>query len=1677
MFRQNKVKMIGMLTLLLAISFITIDTPNVLAKSISVNASIETNEEGYSDLGTAIEAASSGDVIYLHPGVYQLPKTVLDKSLDFKRFGQGTVKIIPSNNLQEGEPWIHVTLGSKVTFDRIIFDGNSKDIATLIDASGYIEVTNSIIKNISDQYGDGVGIIVQNGGLIYENEFSQLGSMSVVITGDEQTKIIENNFIGKSSIDQLDIAILIKSQGDTVITGNHISNHAGTVSEREDQLKSSALYIENIPGDLSGTITIKENMIKDNQNALIVGSLKNNNLTIKMNNNSIINNESTITNLDTEFYIEGRMNYYGPSPAGPDGITGLVHYFPWAMSSDYKKVVNNKLDVIIVDDDYETYRDYTHVAYDPLGDDETEHYYYGVNAFSNLNEAVENAIEGSTIFVEGGVYELDQTLVIDKGVTLKGVNQDTVIVNASNLKNHGIYIANENVGEVELSGFTLIGTNTNHSGIYAFGTRQLNLHHILIQEFLKNGIELNAVRDATMNNLTSINNGKNGIEIANSRYVTIDRVTTSLNGFRGLGVIREDATFYGIDKPDYITVKHIEALEGGIYLENNSVDNDSISYRITEDDPQASVTILSDEIEYAYHGFHIDDAYHTIFLKNENETQPYLNNSHYTSIYLKNLVANRFTVTDDMDIMDTLNEAKSGDEIFLSPGVHYIPKVTIDRAITFRGASSGESILKLYEHTDLGEAYIEVVKAGVSFHSITFDGSTTNIYTAVNATDAVSVIDSFFKGIRFGDLFGTAIQVKSGGVIKGNRFESIGRTGILVDSPVGTITKLLNNTYIGKNEGTWLDYGIDVRQFGELLIEGNSFNECIGMIDSVHSSGIKFSASEFVGTVLHTIQYNSFNGNTNAIVITENVPSDVKLNIHYNVFSHQKKNLVNDSQALVNATLNYYGTGAKQPDPKTMVGDVNYFPWVSDATYHTPVNDSIRVLIVDQVLGNSSNYDLVRYDTNNDGEDEDYYVGVNAFSTVKDAVHHTQNGSKVFMIGGTYAIENHILIENEIQLLGIENQTVSLDYNNQSSIKIKASNIVISNITFKSKNGFFTPILIDLYDGMSLPHIKANKFKDGASIAFVLNNQTLQPSFIENLISNNDVTSYSYLLTDSDTLKEQPVYKIYPTFSEGFNAADLGDRMVFKEGPSSEEEEIRIGELIDSFLSEFILTHDQQVIDLRGKINTDTIQYHYKLNDDEWKLYQDDFVISTAGLNTLEIEARDEDGDSLTVYEGTIVIISHAPDLSNLNDLTVQVNHIIDYIFMQDSLRGMSYIDEIIVDDEKVELTEVGSYDVTYTVRDLLGNEQSATITVNVVDPLAPTISVTHLVLNSSDFQDISIVDNERIIELLELNTYIKDNYDEAPTIYVEQLDLGVNFSKLGVYSIKGIATDSSGNVTEQMIKVIVTDQTEPEVTFKQDSFELFTENIDWLSYCNVSDDYFSRDQLEVRLINSTVNINKVGSYQLTIGATDPLGNTLEKTIDIQIVDTKAPNINGLKKEQIIKVGDEFDPIGHLTFVDEGTEDLSEYIEVFGDYDVNEPGEYTITILVQDESGNYTIQTYMLIVEQNTWKVILMGAGGFLALIAVIIILQALRSRNERKEEVLLDRESNPNLEDAGTTEMSTLNQDEANIDYYDETPTFGETENASYTVDHDNEEPLYNDEHDSDKEKDTDNDDHGYKL
>ena len=195
----------------------------------------------------------------------------------------------------------------------------------------------------------------------------------------------------------------------------------------------------------------------------------------------------------------------------------------------------------------------------------------------------------------------------------------------------------------------------------------------------------------------------------------------------------------------------------------------------------------------------------------------------------------------------------------------------------------------------------------------------------------------------------------------------------------------------------------------------------------------------------------------------------------------------------------------------------------------------------------------------------------------------------------------------------------------------------------------------------------------------------------------------------------------------------------------------------------------------------------------------------------------------------------------------------------------------------------VSSYTLIYSATDKAGNQSSVTRTVNVIDDVAPVLTLNGISPFSHNAGD----------DYADLGAVVSDNLDDASCITITTTD-EVNAAVIGSYTVTYTATDAAGNVATPLIRTVnVEDLAAPVI-------ELVGEDTIVHNYGDVYTDQGASatdtvDGSVEATTTDTVLINKIGSYGINYTATDAAGNeaTLERIVNV--VDLAGPviTING----------------------------------------------------------------------------------------------------------------------------------------------------------------------------------------
>jgi len=272
----------------------------------------------------------------------------------------------------------------------------------------------------------------------------------------------------------------------------------------------------------------------------------------------------------------------------------------------------------------------------------------------------------------------------------------------------------------------------------------------------------------------------------------------------------------------------------------------------------------------------------------------------------------------------------------------------------------------------------------------------------------------------------------------------------------------------------------------------------------------------------------------------------------------------------------------------------------------------------------------------------------------------------------------------------------------------------------------------------------------------------------------------------------------------------------------------------------------------------------------------------------------------------------------------------------------------------------VSSYTLTYTASDAAGNQSSLTRTVNVVDDIAPAITL----------EGDSELTHSAGTDYSDAGATATDATDGS----VDVVTTGtVDSATVGSYTLTYTATDAAGNIATATRTVKVVDDVAPVLVlngvtpFAHNAGDVYadmsvsvTDNVDEASAITIT-------------ATGAVNADVIGSYTVTYTATDAAGNEATAVVrTVNVVDEVAPviTLNGAATVNV--------PVGG-TYTEENATALDAYdgdvlVTITGSVELA-PATYTITYTATDKSENSsTLTRSVIIAPDNTPNVFALTA-------------------------------------------------------------------------------------------------------
>ena len=351
-------------------------------------------------------------------------------------------------------------------------------------------------------------------------------------------------------------------------------------------------------------------------------------------------------------------------------------------------------------------------------------------------------------------------------------------------------------------------------------------------------------------------------------------------------------------------------------------------------------------------------------------------------------------------------------------------------------------------------------------------------------------------------------------------------------------------------------------------------------------------------------------------------------------------------------------------------------------------------------------------------------------------------------------------------------------------------------------------------------------------------------------------------------------------------------------------------------------------------------------------------------------------GSSKYVVKYTAPVKNNAPVINVEDTYTLTKGEDFEYAMLNATATDKEDGDIALTDDNfsgQVNVNKVGEYSVKITVTDKGGKTATKSVKVvveNVKTNNKPSIAVdSELYITQGDEYDNT---------MLKATAYDKEDGDLTDKIVY--FGDTVNTNVAGTYKVKLSVTDANNNTVEKTVKVIVSRNSVP--TIKTSLLEntltitkggKYNESMLKLTAYDKEDGDLTN---KIQISGDKVDTTKLGTYDVVATVTDSKGIPAKLTIKVNVVKNIEPQITIGKSDRtmVIEQGDAINRESILEALKvkainpEDNSDITNKIDIYGlgSVNVNNPGEYTIKLSVEDEIGGVTGSA----LEQATVKVV-----------------------------------------------------------------------------------------------------------
>ena len=305
----------------------------------------------------------------------------------------------------------------------------------------------------------------------------------------------------------------------------------------------------------------------------------------------------------------------------------------------------------------------------------------------------------------------------------------------------------------------------------------------------------------------------------------------------------------------------------------------------------------------------------------------------------------------------------------------------------------------------------------------------------------------------------------------------------------------------------------------------------------------------------------------------------------------------------------------------------------------------------------------------------------------------------------------------------------------------------------------------------------------------------------------------------------------------------------------------------------------------------------------------------------------------------------------------------------------------------EINVTKDGNGSSAYTINANVNNDgNSYSYIINDTNKQVSGNDIANLNMEKLTINSSPVISLKNLATVVDGNIFVSkgDNFDAKSYIVVNDEEDGeipvdkvvvtgkVDTKKVGTYNINYSVSDSEGEVTNLKQTVIVEEVANQEISKPIITIMNNGQEVDKIVVTKGDELDLSKYISAVDYLGGTINpeiigsydVNKAGTYKLTVRATDRFNNISEKSLTL-VVEKKvinAPSMNAapviIANDVELVVGDKFNELDNVKVIDEEDGEIPvDKVVVESDVDTTKVGNYKVIYSVTDSNGATTTKT------------------------------------------------------------------------------------------------------------------------